>query len=144
MKKLFLYVFLGLILFSHQSFAKVVNKTWQFNCDTRLQDMTAITGMSLIVSIVYEDHGFELKSGKATLIKNSKRYDFNELGSNTYVDQYGELSFASAFGRSNTHFWGWWLGSFETRVILKEFEIGDYKKRDPFIVDIEEYACQKF
>ncbi len=142
MKKLFLYVFLSLILFSHQSFAKDVDKTWQFKCGTRLQDMTPAE-VSLIVSMVYDDNsGLEKrKSGKAIIIKDSKRYDFNELGSNTYVDQYGKLSFSSAFGRTNTHFWGWWFGAFETRGILKEFEIGDYKT-DPSVVLIEEYECQ--
>ena len=145
MKKLFLYVFLGLILFSHQSFAKVVNKTWQFNCDTRLQDMTAITGMSLIVSIVYEDHGFELKSGKATLVRDSRRYDFNltnVTGDWTYVDSHGELSSSSAFDRTNTHFWGWGFSAFKERGILKEFEIADYKT-NPHIVRLEEYECLK-
>ena len=144
MKKLFLYITLGLLLFSHQSFAKVVKKTFQIRCDTRLQDMTA-ANVTLIVSLVYEDNRFELKSGKATLVRDSRRYDFNlknVTGDWTYVDSNGELSSASAFDRSNTHFWGWSFSAFKKRGILKEFEIANYKTA-PNIVRIEEYECLK-
>jgi len=142
MKKLFLYMFLSLLLFSHQSFAKVVEKTFQIKCDTRLQDMTT-ANVSLIVTLVYEDSVFELKSGKATLVRDSRRYDFNltnVTGDWTYVDSHGELSSSSAFDRTNTHFWGWSFIAFKERGILKEFEIGDYKT-NPHIVRLEEYEC---
>ena len=143
MKKLSLYVFLGLLLFSHQSFAKVVEKTFQIKCDTRLQDMTT-ANVSLIVTLVYEDSVFELKSGKATLVRDSRRYDFNlnVTGDWTYVDSHGELSSSSAFDRTNTHFWGWGFHAFKERGILKEFEIADYKT-NPHIVRLEEYECLK-
>ena len=60
-KKLFLYMVLGLLLFSHQSFAKVVEKTFQIKCGKRLQDLTT-ANISLIITLVYEDSGFELKN----------------------------------------------------------------------------------
>ena len=135
-------MFLSLLLFSHQSFAKVMEKTFQIKCDTRLQDMTT-ANVSLIVTLVYEDSVFELKSGKATLVRDSRRYDFNltnVTGDWTYVDSHGELSSSSAFDRTNTHFWGWRFIAFKERGILKEFEIADYKT-NPHIVRLEEYEC---
>ena len=135
-------MFLSLLLFSHQSFAKVMEKTFQIKCDTRLQDMTT-ANVSLIVTLVYEDSVFELKSGKATLVRDSRRYDFNltnVTGDWTYVDSHGELSSSSAFDRTNTHFWGWRFSAFKERGILKEFEIADYKT-NPHIVRLEEYEC---
>ncbi len=131
MKKLLGIVVLGLFL-SMNAYAKIVNKTFQFNCNNVFDSETRA-----IVTITFDDKTGEIKKGKATLLRGDKRSDYENLisDSSSIGGFENDLYSATFIEKSKTHIWGFQIEGFDkTSYELYKFQVGDYKTKNPYIL----------
>ena len=101
MKKLLAIVVLGL-LWSSNAYAKIVTKTFQFNCNNVFDSETRA-----IVTITFDDKTGKIKEGKATLLRGDKRSDYeNLILDNSYIEVSENNVLQATFVEKNrTHMW---------------------------------------
>ena len=131
MKKLLGVMFLSLFL-SMNAYAKIVNKTFQFNCNNLFDSETRA-----IVTITFDDKTGKIKEGKATLLRGDKRDDYkNLILDNSYIEVSENNVLQATFVEKNrTHMWGFIIEGFDKFSFqIHKFQVGDYKTKKPFIL----------
>ena len=130
MKKLLGIVVLGLML-SGNAYAKIVTKTFQFNCNNVFDNETRA-----IVTITFDDKTGKIKEGKATLLRGDKRSDYeNLILDNSYIEVSENNVLQATFVEKNrTHMWGFIIQGLDKFYVLSKFQVGDYKTKKPFIL----------
>ena len=134
MKKLLGIVVLGLLL-SGNAYAKIVTKTFQFNCNNVFDNETRA-----IVTITFDDKTGKIKEGKATLLRGDKRSDYeNLILDNSSIEGSENNLFQATFVEKNrTHMWGFIIEGFDKfSYELHKFQVGDYKTKKPFILTMD-------
>ena len=134
MKKLLGVVFLSLFL-SMNAYAKIVNKTFQFNCNNLFDSETRA-----IVTITFDDKTGEIKKGKATLLRGDDRSDYeNLILDGAHVSGFdNELTQVTFVEKSRTHMWGFIIEGYDERGYeLHKFQVGDYKTKKPYILTMD-------
>ena len=142
MRKLFLYITLGLLL-SAKAYSEVIEKTFQFNCQSLFSGEVKV-----IVTLSIDDNTGSLKKGKATILNRNERYDYDNLiidhSSVSVVDLFlDEVTFIQ---KDKNDIWGFKIARWGKEYELNKFMVGDYKTESPYIFpfDATDYLkCKK-